>query len=136
MKWHPSLLAIPALSLAASSHAATFDGSWSVVEVCDATGEGARGYTWRFDAIVKDGHLIGQYGTKGESPSMTLEGDIGPDGAASFFATGIAGDSAHNKKFAPPQSPIKYRVAGKFEAAFGTADRLDSRRCKFTFSRR
>ena len=49
----------------ASSHAASFDGAWSVLEVCDSTKEGARGYTWRYDAAVKDGHLVGQYSDKG-----------------------------------------------------------------------
>ena len=48
----------------ASSHAASFDGAWSVLQVCNSTQEGARGYTWRYDA---NGHLVGQY----RSPSST-----------------------------------------------------------------
>jgi hypothetical protein len=124
-------LAIPL----ASATAATFDGSWSIVEVCEASVEGARGYTWRFEAVVKEGHLVGQYRTKGQSPSMTLQGNIRPDGTATLSATGISGDADHNVKFAPAQSPISYRVAAKFEGAAGSGDRTDGRSCKFTFTK-
>jgi hypothetical protein len=118
-----------------SSHAASFDGTWSVLQVCDATTEGARGYTWRYDANVTDGHLVGQYRTKGQSPSLTLEGKIQPDGTASLVAKGISGDSDHNIKFAQPQSPILFRVTAKFEAAAGTGAREGIRSCKFTFGK-
>ena len=67
-----------------NAHAAPFDGTWSVLEVCETTSEGARGYTWRYDADVKNGHFIGQYRNKGQVPSMTLEGQIQPDGTATF----------------------------------------------------
>ena len=119
----------------ASARAGSFDGTWSVLEVCDTTAEGARGYTWRFDAKVTDGHFVGQYRTKGQSPSMTLEGTLQPDGVANLAATGISGDSDHNLKFAAPQTPISYRVSAKFSGTSGTGDRMDARRCKFTFKK-
>jgi hypothetical protein len=111
-----------------AAEAASFDGTWSVLEVCDSTQEGARGYTWRYDASVKDGHLLGHYRNPGQSPSLTLEGQINPDG--------ISADSDHNIKFAPPMTPISFRVAAKFEAAAGTGSRLGVRSCKFTFTKR
>jgi hypothetical protein len=67
-----------------SAFAASFDGTWSVLQVCETTSEGARGYTWRYDADVKIGHFVGQYRTKGQSPSMTLESQILPDGSATL----------------------------------------------------
>ena len=118
-----------------SAHAATFDGTWSVLQVCDTTEEGARGYTWRYDAEVKNGHLVGQYRNKGQSPSMTLEGQLQPDGSATLQAQGISADAEHNVKFAPPQTPISYRVAAKFDGNKGSGSRLGSRVCKFTFSK-
>jgi hypothetical protein len=125
------------VGLAASSaaEAASFDGTWSVLQVCNSTQEGARGYTWRYDAAVKDGHLVGHYRNKGQSPSLTLEGQINPDGTATLGAEGISADSDHNIKFAPPMSPISFRVAAKFEATAGTGNRLGARSCKFTFSK-
>ena len=123
------------LTVLESAHAASFDGTWSVLQVCETTSEGARGYTWRYDAGVKNGHLVGQYRTKGQSPSMTLEGQIQPDGAASLLAQGISGDAEHNMKFAQAQTPISFRVTAKFEGGKGSGTRLGSRACTFTFSR-
>jgi len=103
--------------------------------VCETTSEGARGYTWRYDATVKDGHLVGQYRTKGQSPSMTLEGQIGPDGTATLQAQGISADAEHNVRFAPAQTPISFRVAARFEGSKGSGNRLGVRTCRFTFSK-
>jgi hypothetical protein len=123
------------LATAQSAHAAAFDGTWSVLQVCDPTQEGARGYTWRYDADVKDGHFVGHYRNKGQSPSLTLEGQIQADGTATLQADGISGDSDHNIKFAPPQTPISFRVAARFDGNKGTGNRLGVRSCKFTFSK-
>jgi hypothetical protein len=119
----------------ASSHAASFDGAWSVLQVCDSTQEGARGYTWRYDATVKDGHLIGQYHVKGQSPSLTLEGQIKADGSAAFIAEGISASADYNIGFAQSQSRISFRVIAKFEGAAGTGSRVGVRTCKFTFTK-
>jgi hypothetical protein len=84
------LLVVTCVSLPWSSlNAQSFDGEWSVLQVCETTQEGARSYTWRYGAIVKDGHFVGQYRNKGQSPSMTLEGQIKADGTASLSARGI-----------------------------------------------
>ena len=123
------------LAAIASAQAASFDGTWSVLQVCDATKEGARGYTWRYDADVREGHFLGHYRNKGQSPSMTLEGQIQPDGTAILQASGISGDSDHNINFAPPQTPISFRVSAKFEGNTGSGTRLGVRSCKFTFSK-
>jgi hypothetical protein len=114
---------------------ASFDGTWSVLQVCDTTQEGARGYTWRYDAAVKDGHLVGHYRNKGQSPSLTLEGQINPDGTATLVADGISADSDHNIKFAPPMTPISFQVTAQFGATSGVGSRLGVRKCKFTFNR-
>jgi hypothetical protein len=133
----PAFAALLILSAAwfSAAHAGSFDGTWSVLQACEATQEGARGYTWRYDATVTDGHLVGHYRNKGQSPSLTLEGQINPDGTATLAAEGISASSDYNIKFAPPQTPISFRVAAKFGATTGTGDRLGVRSCKFTFSK-
>src|ERR687892_2259222 len=45
----------------ASSHASSFDGAWSVLQVCDSREEGGRRYRWRYDDTVKRGQLVGHY---------------------------------------------------------------------------
>ena len=92
-------------------------------------------YTWRHDATVKDGHLLGQYRVKGQSPSLTLEGYIRPDGTGSFAAKGISGDEDHNVGFAQAQTPISFAVTAKFDGAAGTGKREGTRSCKFTFAK-
>lgn len=123
------------LAHVAPCHAASFDGSWSVLQVCETTSEGARSYTWRYDATVRNGHFAGQYRNKGQSPSLSLDGEIQQDGAAAFVARGISGDSDHNLKFAPSQSPIHFRVVAKFDATSGSGARVGDRKCAFTFKR-
>jgi len=122
------------LLLFASSHASSFDGAWSVLQVCDSTKEGARRYTWRYDATVKHGHLVGQYRLKGQRPSLTLEGKVEPDGSATLIAEGLSASSDYSVGFAPPQGRISFRVTAKFEAMLGTG-RAGVRGCRFTFNK-
>jgi hypothetical protein len=122
------------LVLFALSHASSFDGAWSVLQVCDPTEEGGRRYTWRYDATVKHGRLVGQYRLKGQRPSLTLEGKVEPDGSAILIGEGLSGDSDHNIGFAPRQGRISFRVTARFEATLGTG-RAGIRGCKFTFNK-
>jgi hypothetical protein len=117
------------------AYADAFDGSWSVLEVCETSPEGARGYKWTYPATVKDGYFVGQYRQEGQSPSMSLKGMIRPDGSASLIAHGISGDSDHNIKFAPAQTPINFEVRAKFAGKTGAGERLTGRVCKFTFTK-
>lgn len=115
---------------------ASFDGTWSVVQVCDATKEGGRGYTWRYDATIANGHLVGHRGTiPGGQSQFTLEGDLRPDGSSTLVGTGISEASDYNIGFAQKGARIHFEVAAKFTAVQGTGDRLGVRRCKFTFSK-
>ena len=134
--WRAFFIALDLVLLPfASSHAASFDGAWSVLQVCDSAEEGARGYTWRYDATVKHGHLVGQYRSKGQRPSLTLEGQVKSDGSAFLIAEGISASSDDNIGFASPQSRISFRVIATFEATVGTGSRVGVRGCRFTFSK-
>ncbi len=116
--------------------AASFDGTWSVVQVCDATKEGARGYTWRYDATITNAHLLGHRGTiPGGQSQFTLEGDLQADGSATLTGTGISEAPDYNIGFAQKGARIYFQVAAKFTATQGAGDRLGVRRCKFTFSK-
>ncbi len=116
-------------------NAQSFEGEWSVLQVCETTQEGARGFTWRYGATVKNGHFLGQYRNAGQSPSMTLEGQIKADGTASLAARGISGSADFNQKFATTASPIAFQVVAKFSGTTGTGERVGSRACKFSFAK-
>jgi hypothetical protein len=118
-----------------SPHAASFDGVWSVLQICDSTKEGARGYTWRYDATVKHGRLVGQYRSKGQRPSLTLAGQVNSDGSASLVAEGISAASESEMGSESPQGRFSFRVNARFEATVGMGRRVGVRGCKFIFSK-
>jgi hypothetical protein len=118
----------------ASSHASSFDGAWSVLQVCDSPEEGGRRYTWRYDATVKHGHLVGQYRLEGQRPSLTLEGKVEADGSATLIAKGLSASSDNDVASSSPQGRISFRVTAKFEGTLGTG-RVGVRGCKFTFTK-
>jgi hypothetical protein len=122
------------LLLFASSHASSFDGTWSVVQVCESAEDGGRKNTWRYDATIKHGHLIGQYRLKGQRPSLTLEGKIDLDGSATLTAEGLSANPDYNVWSATSQGRISLRVTAKFEATLGTG-RAGVHGCRFTFNK-
>jgi len=118
----------------ASSHASSFDGAWSVLQVCDPPEEGGRRYTWRYDATVKHGNLVGQFRLKGQRPSLTLEGKIEADGSATLIAEGLYASSDNDIAFPSPKGRISLRVTAQFDETVGTG-RVGVRGCKFIFSK-
>lgn len=118
------------------AHAASFDGVWSVVQDCPVAPDGARGYKWSYDAVVKDGNLIGEHGTKGNPSSQTLSGTINADGSARLAASGLTGDSDRTKGYLQPGSKFYFTVEAKFSSTKGTGSRTSGRTCNFTFTKK
>jgi len=73
----------------APARAAPFDGIWSVTQECEPAPGGARGFKWLYDATVKDGRLLGQYGSKDKPSSLTLAGRVQADGTAALMPRGL-----------------------------------------------
>jgi hypothetical protein len=113
--------------------AASFDGNWNVMQDCETAPGGARGFKWTFDATVKEGRLLGQYGTKDKPASQTLSGRIQPDGSASLTASGVNGKSDYTLGFAQTGDKFSYAVSAHFDEKRGTGIRTQGRTCKFTF---
>jgi len=101
--WAGALLVLATIQ---STHAASFEGTWSVLQVCETTSEGARGYTWRYDVTITNGHLIGHRGTiQGGQSQFTLEGTVQSGGRAALTGTGISETSDYNLGFAQRGTP-------------------------------
>jgi len=130
-----ALLAAATISPALAQTAA-FDGTWSVTQECETAPDGARGFKWAYDVTVKGGRLVGQYGTKDKPSSLTLSGQIKPDGSATLRASGLNGKSDHTAGFGQPGEKFSYPVEARFEAKRGTGLRTQTRTCRFTFVKR
>lgn len=133
--WRAFLIATGlVLLVVASSHASSFDGAWSVVQTCGSTEDESPRDTWRYDATVKHGHLVGQYRLRGQRPSLTLEGKIEPDGSATLTAEGLSASPDYNVWSAARQGRISFRITANFEGTLG-AGRAGVRGCHFTFNK-
>lgn len=112
-----------------------FDGTWSVIITCAASQDGAAGYTLRFMAGVKGGLLHGETGVRGQAGSLSLDGQIQPDGTALLSARGMTGNPDYTIGRLAPATPYSYRLQSRFDGAHGTGARLEVRRCDAVFSK-
>lgn len=112
-----------------------FDGQWSVKLVCDDVKD-AKGYTFVFDAEVKDGRLSGKYGQTGMPSSVEYVGVIQPDGSVDITASGRTGKPARSVGALDSGTPYSYQMQGKFDQSFGRATRTTLRPCAATFTRK
>jgi len=128
------------LFLAQSSKAAEpFDGTWAVVlDAPDHNYESgtARGFTFHFDATVKDGVLHGLEGKEGEPGSLTIDGKIKPDGTADLKVFGVVGHSEYAIGHLASGSTYGYLVKAAFEGRHGTGTRVGGRPTSFTFDKK
>ncbi len=124
----------PTTDITLTTDAWRFDGSWTVVVFCPASGS-APASAFRFLAGVKDGVLHGERGAAGSRGSMALDGTIQPDGLARLRASGITNDADEVLGVSPRDSSFIYEVAARFEGAHGLGARVDGRVCHLNFTR-
>jgi hypothetical protein len=140
------LLALLSLLWSASASSATpdggrFDGRWNVTLVCPRAPDGARPWTIKFTADVKEATLHGEFGVRGQQGSLSLDGRIQPDGAANLQAHGVTGDPHYNIDQTVQSVPYEHDVTARFDGARGTgywhAYQINGqfRTCDFSFGR-
>jgi hypothetical protein len=113
-----------------------YDGKWQTTVTCEAL-RGALGFSYRFESLVKDGHLRGLRGTEGQPSYLLVEGDIAADGSARLYAKGMTG----SKEYVPgrdtqPGTDFGYHVKAQFEEKKGTGTREEGRACSYEFERK
>lgn len=119
----------------APAFASSFDGKWSVTQDCEGAPGGARPFKWSYDATVKDGNFLGQFGTRGQPSSLTLSGRVQADGTAALVASGLNGKSDYTVGFGQPGERFSYPVAARFDGKRGTGKRTQGRVCTFSFAK-
>ena len=131
-----ALLFLSALPAAAQpGPASPFDGNWAVTLVCPAASDGARGYTYRFPAIVGNAMLQAENGVRGTMEWLLVEGRIGPDGAALLSAQGLTGNPAGSVGRVAAMTPYAYHVRARFTPSHGEGTRVETRPCTMAFDR-
>jgi len=138
MKLSPFLVAavmlLPSVSIANRGASERFDGKWSTTLNCTPF-QDAQGFTWQFVSEVKDGHLVGHYGTEGQPASIRIEGQIAGDGTGTLHATGKTGVPQYVTGNLQRGSNIVYDVRVEFHEGHGKGTRLVGRPCTYEFER-
>lgn len=115
-----------------------FDGRWSVKLVCDDTKDKTglvKGYTWKFDVIVDNGKLEGQYGLAGSPSSGTFVGQVQRDGTANIEAHGYTGKADYTVGRVARGTPFSFPMKGNFSGSTGHATRTKLRPCEASFEK-
>jgi TIR domain len=114
--------------------AGRFDGLWNTTMDCPKFGT-VLAINLQFVTRVAGGHLHGQRGAEGTPSSLTLDGDIAPDGSVTVAVKGFTGDSAYSPNNLPSGVPIRYEFLLHLEDTRGSASiHLPlGRPCEFTF---
>jgi class 3 adenylate cyclase len=115
---------------------ARYDGTWNVTVACAPSNDGALGYTYAFDAVVKNNFLRGERNVESKPGWLLLQGAIQPDGSATLDAQGITDDPKYSNKNVAQGTPFGYHVAAHFDPNRGTGRRLELRACDLRFAKR
>jgi hypothetical protein len=113
----------------------SFDGIWDTVLSC-SNSNGALGYSFDFDSIVKNNTLHGEKGTKGQPGWLQIDGTISPDGSAALYVKGLVGAAPFAVGQRPAGTEYGYHVEAKLTTASGTGHRVEGRPCTVVFTKR
>jgi len=129
-------LRIPsAPSSKAAGRTRDFDGSWDVTVSCANAGN-VKGYVRSLSATVTDGAFHAEDKSSGKPNWLLINGDIAPDGKATFTAKGLTGDAVYSVGGIKSGSPYSYTIDAQFERSRGTGKRNELRPCTLTFAKR
>jgi class 3 adenylate cyclase len=112
-----------------------YDGAWNVTVICAKSSDGAFGYTYAFDAVVKNNVLRGERNAEGKPGWLLLQGAIQPDGNATLDAQGITDDPKYTSNNVAQGTRFGYHVAAHFDSNRGTGRRLELRPCDLRFAK-
>lgn len=111
-----------------------FDGIWDTVLSCP-NANGALGYSFKFPAVVKDGVLHAEKGTKGQPGWLQIDGSISVGGHADLYADGLVGAADAAVGHRPAGTQYGYHIDTVFSDQAGKGHRVEGRPCAVEFSR-
>jgi hypothetical protein len=113
----------------------SFDGIWDTVLSC-SNSNGALGYSFDFDSIVKNNTLHGEKGKKDQPGWLQIDGTISADGTASLYVKGLVGAAPFAVGQRPAGTEYGYHVDAKLTTTSGTGHRVEGRPCTVVFTKR
>lgn len=117
--------------LAAPAFAANpADGTWTLQIDCPRSGS-AKAYTKRYTAVVANGVLRAEEGTKGTGSFTALDGTIDAAGRADIKLTGITGEAAYAQNNVKSGTPYTRKIEAQFGPGSATGTQLGQRECNF-----
>jgi hypothetical protein len=84
---------------------------------------------------VKNGHLVGHFGTEGQPASIRVEGQLADNGTGTLHATGRTGMPQYVTGNPQRGSNIVYDIRAEFHEDHGKGTRLEGRPCTYEFER-
>ena len=111
-----------------------FDGLWQTTLSC-ANADGALGYSFRFQSIVKNGLLHGEKGTAHEAGWLQIDGSLRSDGVADLYVEGLVGAAPFAVGQRPAGTPYGYHVEARFSPDRAEGHRLEGRPCTVLWTR-
>lgn len=116
-----------------STPAHPYDGRWEAVVTCTSTPDGARGYSYRFPADIRESQLRGENAREGSPNWLLLRGPIQRDGQAVLTAEGLTGTVATTIGNLAPSTPYRYTAQVQFQPRSGSGRRVEARPCTLEF---
>lgn len=129
-----ALVLFPGVCNANEGASERFDGKWDTTLNCTPF-QDAQGFTWHFVSVVKEGHLVGHFGTEGQPASIKIEGQLSDDGTGTLQATGRTGMPQYVTGNPQRGSNIFYDIRAEFLEGHGKGTRLEGRPCTYEFVR-
>ena len=80
--------------------------------------------------------MHGQYGTKDQPGSQSIDGQIEPNGTAMLTASGLVGNPEMAYKQKRVNHPYNYKVSSRFEGNKGTGSRQQDRSAPWALARK
>src|ERR1700683_4662785 len=102
----------------------SFDGVWDTVLSC-SNSNGALGYSFELDSVVKNNTLHGEKGAKDQPGWLQLDGNISPDGSANLYVKGRVGAAAFAVGQRPAGTEYGDYIDAKLTTTYGTGNRVE-----------
>lgn len=103
-----------------------FDGRWKMTQTCPASGR-SPGLANYLILQIKDGHAIGETGTRGQPGWRSVDGQIQANGNAELSYSGLVKEPEVGPQEVAMGKPYDFLIQAHFDTTIGTGTRTKYR---------